>query len=302
MLACGVASAQQINAYSYKDQVFVTGSKPLAGPGGMQTSCIQIAEELGSDGATTEGGVLYDGLGHPWQQYAPSQGLFGIPFVNWTPETVSFLKSTIDQCAQDSTPGHRLLSILTGGNNRGMSMSPQLAKDVVDRIYATAQATNEQAQQLAQAEQQAAAQKAAQQQALAQHVADLKTGKAKIANMDDAIEFYSAKDVDSIIASPMLTPDGGYYAGRVTLDAQQQKDVLRGKITNYVDLSSSPPRILYVAYVFLKDKDAKVFDPSDMRLNRTVRVVGRYVQNVQYDTVSGEPKTSPVLDVMYLGQ
>jgi len=280
----------------------IIDNKPLIGPEGLQTSCLQIAEKLGSDGATTDGGILYDGLGKPWGQYAPSQRLFGVPFTKWTPNTVSFLKDSINQCAKESTLGQRFLNALTGGQNTGTSMSPQLANKVVDQIYVTAMATNELAAQVAQARQQAIEQKVAQQQVQAQHIADLKSGKVKISDMDDAIEFYSANSLDQIIASPLLTPDSSYYGGRVTLDAQQQNSLLRAKITNYVDLTNSPPRVLNVAYVFLKYKDAKVFDANLLRLERSVRVVGRYVQNTQYDTVSGETKTSPVLDVLYIGQ
>lgn len=309
LFCCHPAQAEHLYAYDYQDRVVVTDNKPLDGPGGMKTSCLGIATQLGSDMATTPGGVLYDGLDKPYQQYEPSQGLFDVPFLQWTPDTVAFLKSSIDQCAKESTLGNRLLGSLTGifmggGSRRqtGMSMSPQMAKDVVDRIYAIASATRQQEVQIAQAQAQAATRQEAQEQALAQHVADLKSGKAKIASIDDAISVYNPKDLNSIIASPLLTADDGYYAGRVTLDIERRKGLLQAKITNYVDLSSSPPRVLYVAYVFLKIGSAQVFDPSDLRLNRSVRVFGRYVGNVQYETVSGEEKTSPVLDVMYMGQ
>ncbi len=306
LLACGPATAQQINLLAYRDNIAITDSKPLIGPAGMKTSCILIAQQLGSIEVTVAGGVLYDNLGRPWSEYESSQSLFGVPFVNWTPNTVSFLKTTIDQCAQESTLGKRLLRSLTG-HNGGVIMSPQLAKDVVDRIYATAAATNEQAkrQYLSQyiANLKSFQQNAEQQQTLMRHLADLKAGKAQIESIDDAMEVYGpAKNIDLIIASPLLTPDDDYYGGSVTLDALQQDSVLRAKITNYVDPLSNPPRFLNVAYVFLKYKDAKILDPSVMRLERRVRVIGRYVQNIQYDTVSGETETSPVLDVLYIGQ
>jgi hypothetical protein len=121
----------------------------------------------------------------------------------------------------------------------------------------------------------------------------LKASKAKAVDFSDAVLLMSpVKSLAEIMASPMLTPDNAVYAGRVILDAQESKEVLRGKLQARGA----------VAYVMLRiSGKSVVLDKDAMRLNQRVGVVGRYVGNVKYQTVAGELKVAPVIEITHVG-
>lgn len=286
---------------AYQDRVSITEQTPISGPDGLRLSCMAVAS-LGGNLAGTLDGVLYDNNGREYTRYGDAQQLFGIPFVRWTPDTVEFLKKAIDRCAANASPMRRLLGVLSGQPQTGLSMSPQMAKDVVDRIFKIANASNLQKIQIEESRHEQAQLRMAQQRALEDHVARLKSGDDPISNLNDAIYVYDPKRLDYLISSPMLKPDHGFYAGTVILDQQQDSNMLRGRIENFVDLSSTPPRLIRIGYVFLRDKRARIFDPDAMRLERSVRVLGKYIGNMEYETVAGQVKTSPVLDVLFIGR
>jgi len=127
---------------------------------------------------------------------------------------------------------------------------------------------------------------------------NLKTGAAKITSFDDAKLFYApVKPLHEVMESPLLSPDGAIYSGNVVLDLQEKPGVIRGKIL--YGYRENPQ----AAYVLMQQTKATVnFSPESMRIGGGVQVLGRYIQNVQYQTVAGETKTAPVLEVLYFGK
>lgn len=289
-----------INQFAYKDRVYITDDKLFVSTDGMQVRCSDLAR-LGSNLVGALDGILVDGFTKKKESYSTTEGMFGTPYVKWTATTVDFLKTSIDECAGSNGIGRQLLGAFLGNQGRA-SMSPQMAKDVVDQIYVIASATNAQATRLAEARQRQAEEKEAKERELSEYIAKVRSGDEKIKNIDDALYFYTPAKLEQIIASPLITPDGNYYAGRIVLDQQTGKNQLRGKIMNYVDMASRPPRVIAIGYVNLLTGKAKVFDGAAMRLEGQIRVIGRYVSNAQYQTVLHEEKTSPVLEVLYLGK
>jgi hypothetical protein len=119
----------------------------------------------------------------------------------------------------------------------------------------------------------------------------LKSGRVKISSIKDAALYHDpTQTLPAVIQSPLLSPDSAMYRGCAVLDGKEQEEILRAKA------------LRGVAYVFLKTSTkTKNFSPSRMRIGETVCLVGRYVGNVKYRTVIGEPKIAPLINVLYFG-
>ena len=129
----------------------------------------------------------------------------------------------------------------------------------------------------------------------------LRSGEIKIASMEDALAAYPDQDVLIKTAmSPLLAPSGAVITGFVVLDAQEKPGFIRAKATT--------PIAIHVgqegrgnAYIYLTlTKQSVNFAPDKLRINGSAQVIGKYVQNAQYQTVAGQQKTAPVLEVMYI--
>jgi hypothetical protein len=121
----------------------------------------------------------------------------------------------------------------------------------------------------------------------------LKSGKIKVENFNDAVLYLKPTyPLFDIIASPLLSPDRRMYSGGVILDALQEKNVLR----------VSPTYAAGPLYAFLKitEKTINYAPQGEMRLGNGFNVIGKYVDNRNYRTVSGTTKTAPVLEVLYM--
>lgn len=124
----------------------------------------------------------------------------------------------------------------------------------------------------------------------------IKSGKVTILNFEDAWLFHdTAKDISSIMRQPLLRPDSAIYWGLVTIDGEEQKDVLRIRL----DLPGySGPDI---RYSWLRTSNKTVnFAPSMMRISGQIAILGRYINNQKYNTVIGEQRTAPVIDVLFI--
>lgn len=116
----------------------------------------------------------------------------------------------------------------------------------------------------------------------------VKSGAIPISSFDDAILFYEPKSLWGVMASPLLTPDKSVYSGIVVLDGQENKNTLLVKFNAiYATLKLTKKTVNYLQ--------------EGLRINGDMNVIGRYVKNQKYTTVSGEGKTMPVLEVMYIG-
>ncbi len=139
--------------------------------------------------------------------------------------------------------------------------------------------------------------------ALEERKQKLKNGAVQVADFTDAELVYApTQNLSSIMASPLLAPDNGYYSGAVVLDAQQSLNLLRGNIRPIEPSSSSVGYIQKLYYVFLRTSNKTTnYAPAKMRIGATIKVLGRYVDNVKYNTVGGEQKVAPLIEVMYIG-
>lgn len=122
----------------------------------------------------------------------------------------------------------------------------------------------------------------------------LLAGTIKIQDFRDAALLHQPEALEPIIASPLLKPNSKIYANilyALTLDAQEENNLLRGKIS--ADDGSF--------YVYLRtNAKTTVFHPDKLRIGASISVIGRYVSNVTYTTQAGAKKMAPVLDVLFI--
>lgn len=131
---------------------------------------------------------------------------------------------------------------------------------------------------------------AAKENALKTRRASLSSGALPVASLDDAAILYEPKNIWGVMGSPLLMPNKSVYGGAVILDGQESENVLRAKF------------IFGYGYATLKlTKKTINYSKRDLRIGGSMDVIGRYVQNKNYTTVSGEGKTMPVIEVMYIG-
>jgi hypothetical protein len=128
--------------------------------------------------------------------------------------------------------------------------------------------------------------------------AALKAGEIAVANFDDAMLLLEPKQLDQIMASPLLKADNKVYAAEVRIDGNDEHMLraARGGGRNFIG------EWVAVSYAGLKmSKSATKYLKSEMRIGGVVKVIGRYIGNTEYRTIGGEVKVMPILDVMYLG-
>lgn len=265
----------------------------LLGPGGLQTTCNALDRFIAGSGgkyASLKPGALYDGLGNRRQTYNANEGAFNAAYINWTPEIVEYLKKSVDSC-ELGTALHYGVSKADG-------------YQLFDDIYQISQNTRKLNDDIAENQKQYQIDTHNREVANQNHISNIKSKKERIKTVRDAAIYYSAQPLSPIIASPLLTPDNKYYFGEITIDFQEKQGFLRAKIENYVDSSmrSGRPIVIPIAYAFLKtDSKTISFNPELLRLGQRIYIVGRYVENKQYSTVSGQLKLSPEIQVLFMG-
>ena len=123
------------SAAAQSDAVMITSKDEFDGPGGVRTSCLELAsfDDSNAYGAS----ILRDGLGNRVTRFAPKERRFKVRFVDWTPEILEFLKGAVDKCVADATYLSGFLNRL-GGDRVYAALSPTRAKNLLDEVYLVA--------------------------------------------------------------------------------------------------------------------------------------------------------------------
>lgn len=300
-LFSGCATSNDIeNNSGADDTVRITSEKELTGPGGLRMSCAYIArfEKMNKRDFRKDGNDVYDSQGNKRLRFKGNEEFFNVKYLDWTPEIVEYLKKTVDQCVADRFSFNNLFLEKSNGY---VELSPSSAKQLFDDIYAISLATKKLDEEQAKSQQLYAIQQQNREAELQEHIKKLKSGEEKISSVSDAVIVYSPQPLNPLIVAPLLKPDNQYYSGEVIIDFQENENLLRAKIENYWD-TRNMPKLYQIAYAFLRtDKKTINFNPESLRIGQHIKVVGRYINNIQYKTLLGETKVSPVLQVRYIG-
>lgn len=127
-----------------------------------------------------------------------------------------------------------------------------------------------------------------QKQKLQALVSDLKSGKKKPSNLKQAMLAYDANDGSSLAGSPKIRADGALYAIYGTIAFANEDDSFAASFkdgANQFDVKIPPE---------LKEEYL-----STAQVGGDFIVVGRYIENKQYTTVSGATKSLPSFEAIY---
>lgn len=145
------------------------------------------------------------------------------------------------------------------------------------------------------------------QQGKAKLQADLRSGRVKPSNFEQEIYVRSATDGGSLAGAPRIKADGQkYYLSGQVYRANGDASVIASKLPN--DLVALQHMIMTGAdnaastdYFAVNIPDElKSYYESHARIGGKFDVIGRYVENREYQTVSGEMKLAPVFNAEYL--
>lgn len=150
------------------------------------------------------------------------------------------------------------------------------------------------------------------QRAAEERNANLKAGRIKPADLDEAAIAFDARRGEAVVISPKLRPDGHMYYmhGKIkiagdeptflavpSMSKLEEQNVavynLRG-IGQPINMRESTD---YFKVVVPKNLQEYYF--NNARIEGGVDLVGRYVSNSKFKTVAGQDKTVPVFEVVY---
>jgi hypothetical protein len=215
-----------------------------------------------------------DNPGADWRDKLTAN-LFGKPLFSYTMVELNAIKSQLKKCEQGASSDKNLMQYMA---------SEQMLDSLME---IDKREINRQADSLTQ--------ESAQREADARRK-EMLSGKTKISNIKDAIIYTQVKkSLYDIMRQPLLSPDKGLYAGGITIDGQDSK-YIRGKI------EFTFGRQQYLYYVYLKTTKKTInFNSESMRLGAEIAVIGHYISNANYKTLSGETKMAPVIECEYIG-
>jgi hypothetical protein len=127
--------------------------------------------------------------------------------------------------------------------------------------------------------------------------AELKAGKKKPSTFKQALIFYGATDGTGLASAPKIKPDMAYYAmSGIINSANNEDDSIIAKLYTGVYLIDASPRY----YKVIIPDELKQYYYDTAKIGSIFGVIGRYTENVSYNTVSGEEKSMPVFQADYL--
>jgi hypothetical protein len=114
--------------------------------------------------------------------------------------------------------------------------------------------------------------------------------------MTDALMMTQPDSLSTLMESPLLTPDQKYYSGNVLVEAQENSLIRVQGIMLMGQLGDHKTE----TYAYLKMQNNAVnFSSSGMRIGGTTKIIGKYVGNINYRTISGITKTAPIIECSY---
>ncbi|QNA89688.1 hypothetical protein G4G28_16615 [Massilia sp. Dwa41.01b] len=189
--------------------------------------------------------------------------------------------------------------------------------DTCEADFAAAFDSRKQGQQEAERERIAQAERARtaeleKQQAIAQRHADLKSGRVKPDNLEEAAIVHGARPGDGIVSSPKLRPDGALYYlhGRIkhadarpvffAVPTMSQVDQMNLAVYNLRGIGRQlnvPESTDYFKVLVPKALQEAYF--ANARIEGGFDLVGRYSAITTYRNALGQEKTGPVFEVVY---
>jgi len=135
--------------------------------------------------------------------------------------------------------------------------------------------------------------------------ADLRAGRVKPTNIHQAAIAFSAENGYDLAKSPKIRPDGKLYAliGKITIADEKPEFVAHlslGKDNDLVAKALNRSGEIETTYFSVKvPKSLQNYYFDQARIGGGFDIVGRYISNFRYKTVSGQENTAPVFEAQY---
>ncbi|MDH6301756.1 hypothetical protein M2128_000673 [Polynucleobacter sphagniphilus] len=261
----------------YGTVVTITSADELNGPNGLKTTCSDIAWFYQHEGNRNS-----VDLNSKWAD---------ISFRDWTPDTLNFINSAIDECVKENTSLKNLARSFDKNNqtNRVVKMSPANAKDTFYQLYTIIQNTKKAEIQLGENQKIKAAEDL-------NRLQGLKLGSIPVSSLKDATIKFDAINSNQVIMSAKLKPDGKNY----TLSGYYEKFTDTSFIASFVPLQSIGSMSFNTRFVVLVPQVFALRYQNSARVGGNLGAIGRYVGNRNIELVMGNSVTVPVFEMIYL--
>jgi len=276
-----------------KDNVVITSADEMYGPGGLTTSCISIALLYGDEHGSIGGEkILQRGYGSN-SQIDLNREWGGVRFSKWTPRTLEFLKTAVDECVSENS-SIKNLGRAFDKNNQGslaLNMSPSGAKDMFNQIYLAIENTRKNQSQATEDKRQQLANETSRNQGL-------KAGLIAVGSLKDAAVKFDAADAYQIVMSPKIKADGKNYIVGGYLE-KYTKNTFIATTVPVQGIGSVP---FNTRYVVLVPQAFEARYQNTARIGGGIGIIGKYVGNRNLELVMGNSVTVPVFEMIYMDQ
>ena len=273
-----------------KDSIVITSTDELLGPDGMKTSCFDIAWFYQGEYSITGPHLLRDYSDHPTNSIDLNQKWAGVKFSDWTPNTLSFLNSSIDECVTENSSLKNLARAFDKSRrDLPLNISPSEAKSMFSKLYLLIHGTKiAQMQVIENRNKQTAADN--------YHAQGIRSGAIQVSNLQDASIKFDALDASQLVMSPKIKPDGKNY--RIGGYLEQHTDTTFIATTMPVQAIGSMP--FNTRFVVLVPQAFESKYQNTARVGGGIGLIGRYVGNRNLAMVMGNSITVPVFEMIYI--
>ena len=256
----------------------------------MRTSCFDIAWFYQSEDSIGGNHLLSDYSGTPVSSIDLSKEWASVRFSEWTPNTINFLNSSVDECAAENTSFKNLArGFNKSSKNIPLNFSPSEAKDMFNKIYLLIESTKKAQMQAIESQNKQAA-------ANNYHAQGIKSGTIQVSNLQDAAIKFDASDASQIIRSPKIKPDGKNYKVGGYLEKYTNNTFIATTVPAQV-IGSIP---FNTRFVVLIPKDFESRYQNTARVGGGIELIGKYVGNRNLELILGNSVTVPIFEMIYL--
>ena len=276
-----------------KDSVVITSTDALVGPGGLKTSCHGIAWFYQGQHSIGGNKLLGDGRDGKRSLIDPNEEWAGVRFIEWTPDTLNYLNSSVDECVSENSSIKNLARAFDkkSQGSVALNMSPSGAKDMFNQIFLMVENTKKsQLQATENQRKQVAADNSRMQ--------GLRSGAIPVSNLQDAAIKLDATDGRQLVMSPKIKPDGKNYNIGGFLEKYSNSTFIATTVP--VQAIGSIP--FNTRFVVLVPQAFEASYQNTARVGGGIGLIGRYVGNRNLLLVTGASVTAPVFEMLYMEQ
>lgn len=131
-------------------------------------------------------------------------------------------------------------------------------------------------------------------------ISDLKSGKKRPASLKEAMLLYDAPFGLDLASAPKIKPDGKLYGVMGTIAVANEDDSFIAEsiegLAKLIDFGAASEKKYFEIKI---PNELKEKYENSAQIGHIFNMVGRYIANAEYNTVSGQVKSMPVFEAVY---